>query len=571
MLVSTQAPPKGQEADGPFAAQEAFAQLIPPIQRALKLQGYTAPTPIQAQSIPGLLQGRDLIGIAQTGTGKTAAFVLPMLNRLAAKGGRPSARHPRALVLAPTRELAVQIADSCKAYGRYLQVSGTMAYGGMSQYPQVRDLRQGKDILVATPGRLLDLMRQGHLFLDEVECFVLDEVDRMLDMGFIDDIREVVKAMPAERQTMFFSATMPPKTEALAREMVTDPLRVEIVPEPLDTKRIQQQLFFVQQRNKLPLLLERLGAMEEAKVLVFAQKKVDAERVSEALWQAGLRSTAIHGDKTQRARDAALEGFKRNRFRILVATDVAARGLDVDDITHVINFDMPLDPETYMHRIGRTGRAGRTGHAESFAASGERAKLRNVERLLGQHIEEVLDQAFHCSNAERACRPPSSKSKGKSKFNGKHKSQGRGYAKPAYNKQRLDRDSSKEQAPWNNNRSASSEKRPARDQASKPSRDWKDAQAPARKPKYDAAWIDAPKAQPSGKTKANGKASSSGKAPSNGKKAAVGVAGQAQGKPTKRKERPAWQVLLEQEAQEKHRRRKKKSPHRNKPWEAMYQ
>lgn len=472
----------------------AFEQLLPPIQRALTQEGYKEPTPIQQQAIPGLLEGRDLIGIAQTGTGKTAAFTLPMLNRLAAQNGRPASRHPRALVLAPTRELAVQIADSCKAYGRYLRVSGTMAYGGMPQFPQVRDLRRGKDILVATPGRLLDLMGQGHVCLDNIEVFVLDEVDRMLDMGFIDDIREVVGAMPKERQTMFFSATMPPKTEALAREMVTDPLRVEIVPEPIDTKRIRQKLHFVQQRNKLPLLLERLGALQDAKVLVFAQKKVDAERVSEALWQAGLRSTAIHGDKTQRARDAALEGFKRNRFRVLVATDVAARGLDVDDISHVINFDMPLDADTYMHRIGRTGRAGRTGHAESFSASGERNKLRNVERLLGEPIEVVLDQPFHCPKTEQVLRPAPRQAKPK-------------------------------RAPYGSGHNPGKGKRPYHGEAPHGAQPEKRSHGPSKRRNTGG-----------GKT-GGGK--------------------------------PAWKVLLEEDAQQQ-RKGKRKAKHRNKPWEAMY-
>ena len=382
--------------------QNAFTQLAPDLQRAILDQGYETPTPIQQQIIPALQEGRDAIGIAQTGTGKTAAFTLPLLHQLVG-AQRPDPRRPRALILAPTRELAQQISDSIRTYGRYMRASHMVVYGGVSQYPQVKALRRGVDIVVATPGRLLDLARQGHIHLNSTGIFILDEVDRMLDMGFIEDINQIVDSMSDDRQTMFFSATMPPKIEDLARTLVTDPIRVEITPDQLDLDRITQKVRFVHRKDKMPLLLDMLHDRGDGepmqKVIIFSQTKVMANKLAEQLNDKGFRTTAIHGDKTQRARAQALQGFKTNRFRVLVATDVAARGLDVDDISHVINYDLPIEAETYVHRIGRTGRAGRTGDAISFCSPGDHWNLRAVDKLMGEPVTRDFDHPYHNEKA----------------------------------------------------------------------------------------------------------------------------------------------------------------------------
>ncbi|MCK4537181.1 MAG: DEAD/DEAH box helicase [Candidatus Krumholzibacteria bacterium] len=388
----------------PKFEQGVFSSLIPEIQRAVAAEGYTTPTPIQEQCIPLLLEGKDLLGSAQTGTGKTAAFVLPLLQRLVKNPRRPGRGTPRALILAPTRELAAQIRGSIQTYGRFLRLKNTVVFGGVAQYHQVKALNRGVDILVATPGRLLDLVQQRFIHLNEVEVFILDEVDRMLDMGFIPDIRRVMAHIPAERQTLFFSATMPPKMEALARTMVHDPVRVSIAPDKPTVDLIDQKVLFVGKKKKDDLLVSLLKDPKINKALIFTQMKHAANRVVKKLYTAGIHGAAIHGNKTQAARTKALDGFKRDRFRVLVATDVAARGLDVDDITHVINYDLPVEAETYIHRIGRTARAGAAGSAISFCSAEERAYLREIERLLGKPVPAEMEHAYHCEVAFRSTR-----------------------------------------------------------------------------------------------------------------------------------------------------------------------
>lgn len=391
----------------PQFQQGVFNALIPDIQRAVAAEGYVTPTPIQEQCIPHLLNGSDLLGIAQTGTGKTAAFTLPLLQRLARNNRRHVKGTPRALILAPTRELAAQIGESIQTYGRHLRVSHTVIYGGVSQVHQIKALNRGVDILVATPGRLLDLVKQGFVHLNEVEVFILDEGDRMLDMGFMPDIKRVLSYIPARRQTLFFSATMPPKMEALAHAMAHNPVRVSITPGKPAVERIAQKVLFVGKRDKDALLVSLLSDPKINKALVFTQMKHAANRVNKKLYNAGIHGAAIHGNKSQAARNKALDGFKRDRFRVLVATDVAARGLDVDDITHVINYDLPVEAETYVHRIGRTARAGADGNAISFCSAEERAYLRDIERLLGKPVPAEMEHAFHCDKAFRSNQPAS--------------------------------------------------------------------------------------------------------------------------------------------------------------------
>ena len=360
---------------------------MPELQKAVAAQGYSDPTPIQAECIPHLLDGRDLLGSAQTGTGKTAAFTLPLLQQLASEPRRPNKGCPRALILAPTRELAAQIGDSLKTYGRFLRLNHTVIFGGVNQYRQVNALKRGVDVLVATPGRLLDLMQQGHIKLHEVEIFVLDEVDRMLDMGFIPDIQRVIGKLPAGRQTLVFSATMTPKMVQLAHTMVTNPVRVAITPDKPAVESIEQKVLFVGQKDKNALLIQLFEKFPVGKALIFTQMKHQANRVAETLEKAGISCTAIHGNKTQAARTRALDGFKRGRYQVLVATDVAARGLDVDDITHVINYDLPMEAETYVHRIGRTARAGSEGVALSFCDDTEYGELKDIEKLIGRPVD----------------------------------------------------------------------------------------------------------------------------------------------------------------------------------------
>lgn len=382
--------------------QGAFGTLIEEIQRAVSEEGYVTPTPIQEQCIPHLLEGKDLIGTAQTGTGKTAAFTLPLLERLSGHSQRPARGTPRALILAPTRELAAQIEESIQTYGRFLKLTHTVIFGGVNQHRQVKALNRGVDILVATPGRLLDLMQQGYIHLNEVETFILDEVDRMLDMGFIPDIKRVLAKIPAQRQTLFFSATMAPKMEALANSMVRNPVRVAIAPEKPAVEVIAQKLLYVHKKKKNDLLAYLLKDPGIKKALVFTQMKHVANRVVKKLDAVGIRGTSIHGNKSQAARTKALDGFKDGYYRVLVATDVAARGLDIDDITHVINYDLPIESETYVHRIGRTARAGANGAAISFCCGEEKEYLRSIERLLGKPVPVDLKHDYHCEESLRS-------------------------------------------------------------------------------------------------------------------------------------------------------------------------
>jgi ATP-dependent RNA helicase RhlE len=367
--------------------------LHPAIQTAVRDEGYTQPTPIQAQAIPHLLTGRDLLGVAQTGTGKTAAFALPILQRLTC-ARRPSKGRARVLVLTPTRELAIQIDESFGTYGKGLKNSHTVIFGGVGQRPQVKIMERGVDVLVATPGRLLDLMGQGHIHLDEVGIFVLDEADRMLDMGFIHDVRRVIQALPSERQTLLFSATMPEAIAQLARTILRDPVRVEVTPESTTVELITQHVMFVEKRDKIRLLSEVLGESEVERALVFTRTKHGANKVVKLLGRVDIEAEAIHGNKSQSARQRALGNFKAGRTDVLVATDIAARGIDVEGISHVINYDLPNIPESYVHRIGRTARAGADGIAISFCDVEERTYLRDIERLIRQRVDIVSPHAY---------------------------------------------------------------------------------------------------------------------------------------------------------------------------------
>ena len=371
--------------------------LSEPLLRALAARNYTVPTPIQARAIPHLLEGRDLLGIAQTGTGKTAAFALPMLQLLHAANRRPQPKMPRALVLAPTRELATQIADSCDAYGKNLRLRTAIVFGGVGQTPQVHALQRGVDILVATPGRLLDLIQQRHCNLGEVEMLVLDEADRMLDMGFLPDVRRILATLPGDRQSLLFSATMPNDITSLAGKYLRDPVRVEVTPPAATADRVEQSVYMVPKAGKRDLLVRLLSDPQFERTLVFTRTKHGADRVVKELRKANIESHAIHGNKSQNARERALDQFRDGTAAVLVATDIAARGIDVPEISHVINFELPNIPESYVHRIGRTARAGRDGIAISFCDGEEREFLRDIEKLIRKRIpvagNEIKDRA----------------------------------------------------------------------------------------------------------------------------------------------------------------------------------
>jgi ATP-dependent RNA helicase RhlE len=380
--------------------------LIEPIARAVRDEGYTQPTPIQKAAIPHVLEGRDLLGLAQTGTGKTAAFALPILQRLAKSGRKPHGDRPIAvLILTPTRELAAQIGDSFAAYGKHLGYKHTVIFGGVGQTAQERALRSGIDILVATPGRLLDLVQQRVLHFSKLEIFVLDEADRMLDMGFVHDVRRVLKLLPAKKQSLFFSATMPPAAQALADDLLHDPATVAVNPVSSTVETISQYVYFVEKNDKRALLGDILADHKIKRALVFSRTKHGADRVVRYLDHAGIKCDAIHGNKSQNNRERALARFKAGESRVLVATDIAARGIDIDDITHVVNFDLPNVPETYVHRIGRTARAGASGVALSFCDAEERGYLRDIERLIGRKIQVVAEHAYHSTERERAPAP----------------------------------------------------------------------------------------------------------------------------------------------------------------------
>lgn len=368
--------------------------LIEPLLRATRELGYELPTPIQRECIPLLLGGRDVLGCAQTGTGKTAAFALPILQTLAADLLPPARRPIRALVLSPTRELATQIGENFASYGRYLPLRYLVVSGGVAQTPQVHDLEQGVDILVATPGRLLDLAGQGHVDLSRVLFFVLDEADRMLDMGFIPDIRRIVSKLPTVRQTMLFSATLPPTIVDLAGKWLHEPVRVSVTPAATTVEGIEQAVYAVEKAEKIPLLLHLLEDKAIERVLVFSRTKHGADKVERMLCKNGVKAESIHGNKTQRQREMALERFKAGECRVLVATDIASRGLDIDHVTHVVNIDLPNEPEAYVHRIGRTGRAGATGIAFSFCSLEERLILGQIERLIKRKLNVIEDHPF---------------------------------------------------------------------------------------------------------------------------------------------------------------------------------
>lgn len=375
-------------------------KLIKPLMTALDKMGYSVPTPIQEQSIPHILAGKDIFGCAQTGTGKTAAFALPILQLIeasstaAASAGATRNKGIKALVLAPTRELALQISESFSDYSKNLRISHTTIFGGVSQNNQVRDLQRGVDVLIATPGRLLDLMNQGYVKLNMVEFFVLDEADRMLDMGFINDIKKVIVKLPAKKQTLFFSATAAPDIMKLANTLLKDPVSVSVTPVSSTATLVEQSVYYVSKENKRGLLKHVLnnGSIDHA--LVFTRTKRGADKVAKDLNTIGIKAEAIHGNKSQGARERALKGFKNRTIRILVATDIASRGIDVDKLSHVINYEIPEQAETYVHRIGRTGRAGSSGVAMSFCAQDEMSYLKDINKLIKKNIDVVKSHPF---------------------------------------------------------------------------------------------------------------------------------------------------------------------------------
>ncbi|MEQ1694536.1 MAG: DEAD/DEAH box helicase [Hyphomicrobiaceae bacterium] len=366
----------------------AFAELglVPELLKALEAEGYTTPTPIQLKAIPSVLEGRDLLGIAQTGTGKTAAFALPILQRLMADRKPAPRKGCRALILSPTRELATQISESFKTYGRHTGMQSGVIFGGVGYKPQINLLSRGVDVLVATPGRLIDLMQEGHLSLSSTEILVLDEADQMMDLGFIRPLRQIVAKLSHKRQSLFFSATMPQEIGSLAAELLREPVQVSVTPVAKTADRVVQQVIHVEASKKRALLVELLANADLSRVLIFTRTKRGADKVARHLEAAGISSAAIHGNKSQNQREAALDGFKRSKIRVLVATDIAARGIDVDSVSHVVNYELPNVPESYVHRIGRTARAGAEGIAISLVDGEEKAYLRDIERLTRQQI-----------------------------------------------------------------------------------------------------------------------------------------------------------------------------------------
>jgi len=360
--------------------------IIEPVLKALEEKGYTIPTPVQEQAIPVAVKGKDILGLAQTGTGKTAAFAIPIIQQLYNNKEKGMRRRIKALILTPTRELAIQINDCLKDYTKYTGLRHCVIFGGVKQQAQVNDLRSGIDILVATPGRLLDLMNQGYIHLDAIRHFVLDEADRMLDMGFIHDIKRLLPKLPKEKQTLLFSATMPQTIASLSRSLLNNPAKVEVTPVSSVVETVEQYLYYVEKQDKKDLLINLLGKDRKKSALIFSRTKHGADKIARLLCKAGIGSEAIHGNKTQNARQRALTNFKSNRTRVLIATDIAARGIDIDKLELVINYDLPDVPETYVHRIGRTGRAGNTGTALTFCAQEEKVMLRDIQKLTGKRL-----------------------------------------------------------------------------------------------------------------------------------------------------------------------------------------
>lgn len=391
--------------------------LIEPILRALKTEGYTTPTPIQEKAIPIVLERKDLLGCAQTGTGKTAAFAIPILQLLHQDELYKASVGISSLILTPTRELAIQIGESFSAYGRHLKLKHTVIFGGVSQKSQTDALRAGVNILIATPGRLLDLMNQRYVKLDHIKIFVLDEADRMLDMGFIHDVKKVIAKLPVKRQTLFFSATMPKEISSLANSILTNPARVEVTPVSSTANTIQQSLYFVDKKNKKNLLVDLLKDKSIETALVFTRTKHGADRVAMDLNKVGIFTEAIHGNKSQNARQRALSNFKLQKTRVLVATDIAARGIDIDNLSTVINYEIPNIPETYVHRIGRTGRAGASGNSISFCDFEEKEFLKDIQKLIGKPIPVVENHKYpmtvmHVESKEKSNAPHQRRSGG---------------------------------------------------------------------------------------------------------------------------------------------------------------
>ena len=368
--------------------------LIEPILKALTTEGYTTPTPIQEQAIPIVLEGKDLLGCAQTGTGKTAAFAIPILQNLFLNKIKDNTGVIKALILTPTRELAIQIDESFAAYGKHTGLKHAVIFGGVSQRNQTDTLRRGVDILIATPGRLLDLVEQRFVDLRHIQTFVLDEADRMLDMGFIHDVKRIITRIPEKRQTLFFSATMPLEITKLSKTILTDPVRIEVTPVSSTAEKVEQAVYFVERNDKRALLIHLLKDEKIKSALVFARTKHGADKIAKELYRANIKADAIHGNKSQAARQRALSDFKEGKIRVLVATDIAARGIDVDDLSHVINYELPNVAETYVHRIGRTGRAGLSGIALSFCDVEEREFLRDINKLITQNIPVIEDHPF---------------------------------------------------------------------------------------------------------------------------------------------------------------------------------
>ncbi|MDX1679170.1 MAG: DEAD/DEAH box helicase [Akkermansiaceae bacterium] len=391
--------------------------LAAPLQRALADRGYTTPSPIQAQSIPLLLQGRDLLGCAQTGTGKTAAFSLPILDAICRNPSKPRPKSARVLVLTPTRELAGQVGKSLETYGAHLNIRHALVYGGVNQNPQVRAMQHGVDVLVACPGRLLDLIDQRFIDLSQVEFFVLDEVDRMLDMGFQRDVQRIVDLLPKRRQSLFFSATMAAPIVKLAHEILNDPATVTIEPEVTTADKVEQEVCFVAKENKRPLLFDRLSRQGPGELaIVFSRTKHGANKLAKQISQAGYEAEAIHGNRSQAQRERTLTKFRAGKLPVLVATDVAARGVDVKAVTLVVNFDLPNESEAYVHRIGRTGRAGATGHAVSFCSPDEREYLRDIEKLIRKELAVDESHDWHLDGLKRMsahAKAPKAKKPGK--------------------------------------------------------------------------------------------------------------------------------------------------------------
>lgn len=392
-----------------------------PILRSLKEEGYSTPTAIQTKAIPIALEGKDLLASAQTGTGKTAAFAIPILQNLGANQQSRGQKKIRTLIVTPTRELAIQIDESFKSYGRYTGLNGTVVYGGVNQKRQVKQLNKGVDILTATPGRLLDLMNQGHISLSNIEIFVLDEADRMLDMGFIHDIKKIRKALPKKHQTLFFSATMPRAIVKLSNSLLQNPVKVEITPDEPTVDAITQGVYFVEKGNKKNLLINILQDAGIDSALVFTRTKRNANKVVKLLNKKNINAEAIHGNKSQSARQRALGNFKDQKTRVLVATDIAARGIDVDELKYVINYEIPNEPETYVHRIGRTGRAGADGTALSFVDSGERAYIRDIQKLIGKQIPVIDEHEFASVNGNSSGSQRNQRSSNSSRNNKKKK------------------------------------------------------------------------------------------------------------------------------------------------------